>query len=134
MKKIPVVLMIVLLFLVLLSSCTQKVLEDKGKITITIDATSVDKGFILTDYTVSLNEYDTVFDVTFSACKDNNILMSSRGVSAARYVEGIADLYEFDYGPTSGWVFYVNEESASKSSGVYELKEGDVVRWEYVTE
>ena len=134
MKKIIAVVMIIVLSLTILTSCTQKDQEELGQVTVTIDASSVDKGFILTDYAVSLNESDTVFDATFNACKDNNILMSSRGLSAARYVEGIADLYEFDYGPMSGWVFYVNDDSASKSSGVYELNEGDKIRWEYVTE
>lgn len=107
---------------------------ESGYAYITIDASSAEKGVILSDYAVSLDEGSTVFDITFKACKDNNILMSSRGIGAARYVEGIASLYEFDYGPASGWIFYVNGDSSSKSSGVYEIKQGDIITWEYVIE
>ena len=129
------IFIVILIMVLLFAGCVNTPKQEKsGYVTVTIDASSVDKGIILSDYSVSINEATNVFDATFIACRENEILMSSRGLSGTRYIEGIADLYEFDYGPASGWVFYVNEISSTKSSGVYELNEGDEIRWEYVIE
>lgn len=129
------ILIVILILVFLFTGCANTSKQEKsGYVTVTIDASSVDEGILLSDYSVSISEATNAFDATFIACRENEILMSSRGLSGTRYIEGIADLYEFDYGPASGWVFYVNEISSTKSSGVYELNEGDEIRWEYIIE
>ena len=45
------------------------------------------------------------------------------------YIEGIHNIYEFDCGELSGWMYKVNEEFPSYSSGQYLLADGDVVEW-----
>ncbi|OQB51299.1 MAG: hypothetical protein BWX97_02307 [Firmicutes bacterium ADurb.Bin146] len=134
MKRTVIFIILICLMLAFIPGCVKNSDTQEGYAYVTIDASYADKGIILSEYAVKLEKGSKVFDITFTACKDNELLISSRGIGAARYVEGIADLYEFDYGPASGWVFYVNSESASKSSGVYEVKEGDIIKWEYVIE
>lgn len=134
-KRIIYKILIMCIVSLLMTGCVKdNTGAEEGYAYITIDASSAGKGVVLSDYEVNFTEGSTVFDITFTACKDNGILMSSIGIGAGRYVEGIADLYEFDFGPASGWVFYVNGDSSSKSSGVYEIKQGDVIKWEYVIE
>lgn len=134
MKRIIFIITLVCTMLFSITGCVKNTSSHGAYVYVTIDASFIEKGVLLSEYEVSLEEGTTVFDITFAACKDNGILLSSRGTGAIRYVEGIADLYEFDHGPASGWVFYVNDESASKSSGVYEVQEGDEIRWEYIIE
>lgn len=40
-------------------------------------------------------------------------------------------LGEFDYSNQSGWLYLVNNESPSVGASDYELKDGDVVRWQF---
>ncbi|HNZ40831.1 MAG TPA: DUF4430 domain-containing protein [Clostridia bacterium] len=134
MKRAVYIIFLLCLIFVLITGCTKDTDVSEGYVYVTIDATKADKGIILSEYAVSLKEGTTVFDITFAACKDNGILMSSRGTVVTRYIEGIADLYEFDLGPASGWVYYVNDISATIGCGLYEIKEGDKIRWEYIIE
>ena len=47
------------------------------------------------------------------------------------YVSGIGNLYEFDFGGLSGWVYSVNGRMPSVSCGEYVLSDGDKIEWMY---
>ncbi len=47
------------------------------------------------------------------------------------YVEGIHNLYEFDTGELSGWMYNVNGWYPNYGASRYQLKDGDVVNWRY---
>ena len=47
------------------------------------------------------------------------------------YIEGIAYLYEFDYGDLSGWIYHINGAVPSVGCGKYILSDGDRVEWLY---
>ena len=47
------------------------------------------------------------------------------------YVSGLGYLYEFDLGPLSGWMFFVNGRTSSVGASDYTLQEGDTVEWRY---
>lgn len=86
---------------------------------------------ILGSTQVEFKEGDTVLSALLKATKENKIQMEYRGKGNSAYIEGIDNLYEFDKGPTSGWMYSVNGEFPSKSAGSYELKSGDIIRWRY---
>ena len=46
-------------------------------------------------------------------------------------IEGIANLYEFDCGELSGWMYKVNDWFPNYGCSRYELKDGDKVEWVY---
>ena len=46
-------------------------------------------------------------------------------------MEGIANLYEFDVGSFSGWMYKVNGWFPNYGCSRYQLKAGDVICWEY---
>ncbi len=133
-KILYIPLILLLIFILLLSACSKEKGEEKGYVTLSIDASSVERGYFLEKTKVELFGNETVFDVLFKTCKEMKIPLFSSGVSSARYIQGISDVYEFDHGPASGWVFYVNGESSTKSSGIYELEEGDDILWVYIIE
>lgn len=54
--------------------------------------------------------------------------------SNAGYVSGIGNIYEFDFGDLSGWMFKVNGEFSSVGAIEYILQEGDYVEWLYTTD
>ena len=60
--------------------------------------------------------------------------LAASGVSytGGSYISGIGGLFEKDYGPQSGWKYYVNGSEPGKSCNKYILQNGDHVQWSYV--
>jgi hypothetical protein len=46
-------------------------------------------------------------------------------------VEGIDNLFEFDHGAKSGWLYRVNGSMYSQSAGSFTVKPDDVIEWLY---
>ena len=89
-------------------------------------------GCILPVTTVEIEDGQTVFDVLAYVCSKYKIHMSYRGGTASGcYVEGINNLYEFDGGRWSGWMYCVNKWYPNYGCGVYYVKAGDVIEWNY---
>ena len=91
-------------------------------------------GVILAETTLPIADGDTVYTVLTDAVRANGIHMESSGANRLMYVHGIGNIYEFDFGDLSGWVYLVNGESASVGCDQYELQPGDRVEWRYTLE
>ena len=90
-------------------------------------------GVILPSTNVPFSEGESVFDVLQRVCRDNKIHMESvwTPMYNSAYVEGIHNLYEFDVGSLSGWMYSVNSWFPNYGCSRYQLKDGDVVEWRY---
>ncbi len=90
-------------------------------------------GTILKTTTVTFYEGESVYDVLQRVCKDNGIHMEASWtpVYNSAYIEGIHNLYEFDCGNLSGWMYRVNGWYPNYGSSRYQLAQGDVVEWRY---
>ena len=91
-----------------------------------------DEGAVLAETEIIFNEGRTVLDILKKATRDAGIHMEYTGAGGAAYVKGIANLYEFDQGPESGWVYTVNGETRGESAGAFKPGRGDVVVWQYI--
>lgn len=87
-------------------------------------------GFIYKTAQIGFKEGDTVFDVLEKTLVLNNIHYEYNKTSNV-YIEGINNIYEFDCGELSGWMYKVNGEFPNKACDTYKLKDGDVVEWVY---
>ena len=74
-----------------------------------------------------------MFDVLKRVCRDNKLHMefSNTPVYHSAYIEGIGNLYEFDCGDGSGWMYSVNGQFPNYGCSQYSLNEGDTVAWVY---
>lgn len=90
-------------------------------------------GVILGTTTVTFTEGETVFDVLKRVCNQNGIQLeySYTPMYESYYVEGINNLYEFDCGNESGWMYKVNGWFPNYGCSEYELSEDDVIVWCY---
>lgn len=88
-------------------------------------------GIILGETSCEIENGDTVYDILAEITAKNKIHLETSGTDDSVYVEGINNIYEFDYGDLSGWMYYVNGEAASVSCGEYVLSDGDTVQWVY---
>jgi hypothetical protein len=76
-------------------------------------------------------EGDTVFDLLQRGTRQQGIHMefTRTPIYNSTYIEGIHNLYEFDAGELSGWMYRVNGVFPNRGASAYVLKAGDVVEW-----
>ena len=90
-------------------------------------------GWILYPSEAEFTPGETAFEVLKRVCKDTGIQISSRytPMYGSYYVEGINQLYEFDCGQNSGWMYRVNGWYPNYGCSSYELSDGDNIEWKY---
>ena len=90
-------------------------------------------GVILKKTKVTFYKGESVYDVLQRLCKEKGIHMESSWtpIYNSAYIEGIHNLYEFDCGHLSGWMYRVNGWYPNYGCSRYQLKDGDVVEWRY---
>ena len=144
------ILCVLALCLALLGACgAQKSAAATGSCTVSIScATILDNtdqlkaakadyvptdGVILPETELSFTEGETAFDLLQRVCRDNGIAMESSWspLYKSAYIEGIGNLYEFDCGELSGWMYSVNGAFPNYGCSKYLLQDGDVICWVY---
>lgn len=147
---IAIAIMLLSCIAMLFAACADEEKTIIGKVEISIVCTTVfdnlDKlenkktlefipsnGIIQEVVEVELLSGDTVLDVLLKLTSTGEIRpdVSMPNGKTKAYVKGINQLYEKDCGALSGWQYYVNGVSASKSCGAYKLASGDKIVWAY---
>ena len=90
-------------------------------------------GVIFAEKAVTFYEGESVFNLLIREMKKNKIHMEFENtpIYNSAYIEGIANLYEFDCGELSGWMYKVNGWFPNYGCSRYQLKNGDKVEWVY---
>ncbi len=90
-------------------------------------------GMILASQEVVFYEGESVYDVLQRVCQENGIQIEASWtpIYNSAYVEGIHNLYEFDCGSGSGWMYRVDGWYPNYGCSRYQLKAGEVVEWRY---
>ena len=90
-------------------------------------------GVIFAEKTITFYEGESVFNLLVREMKRNKIHMEFENtpIYNSAYIEGIANLYEFDCGELSGWMYKVNGWFPNYGCSRYQLKAGDKVEWVY---
>ena len=90
-------------------------------------------GVILAPTKVTFYEGESVFDVLQRVCKEKGIHMESSWtpIYNSAYIEGIHNLYEFDCGELSGWMYRVDGWYPNYGCSRYQLADGEIVEWRY---
>lgn len=91
------------------------------------------EGGIIFSSEVGFNEGDTAFDILQRVCRENKIRLevSYSPAFSSYYVEGISDLYEFDLGADSGWLYRINGKIQNYGCSSYKAADGDVIEFIY---
>lgn len=88
-------------------------------------------GIILDSYLVEYEDGDTVFSVLTKAVREKSIHMEYSGTKKSPYIEGISNIYEFDCGSLSGWMYRINGWFPTFGLGQYKIKRGDQIELIY---
>lgn len=147
MKKL---LLLMLAMVMLLSGCGMKKEAAAGGLTCTLSISCAnlvdsdvlaeakrplvpDSGWLLEPVECSFEEGESVFDVFNRVVRENKIHMEFVETPAYNsvYIEGIGNLYEFDGGPQSGWMYCVNDVHPGLGCSAYTLADGDAILFQY---
>jgi hypothetical protein len=90
-------------------------------------------GSIYYNASATFTEGETVYDVLSRELRNSGIQMDStyNSVYGSAYIKGINNLYEFDCGQLSGWMYAVNGWYPNYGCSSYKLNNGDRVAWNY---
>lgn len=90
-------------------------------------------GLIYAQREISFYEGESVFDILQRETKNNRIHMEYSFFPGfnSNYIEGINNLYEFDCGKNSGWMYCVNGWYPNYGCSRYAVQDGDVIEWNY---
>ena len=138
-----------LIFVLALSGCGKESGGEQAVCTISIDSSAIlanmdqlkesktefvpEDGWVLKPVEITFTTGDTVFDILKKVCQEQGIQLSSRYTPLYKsyYVEGINQLYEFDCGKNSGWMYSVNDKFSNKGCSEYKPEAGDQICWIY---
>lgn len=116
-----------------LSISCSTILDNKGELTAGKEAVVPSDGVIYRKRKVTFYDGESVFDVLRRETKNNRIHMEysfTPGMNS-NYIEGISNLYEFDCGKNSGWMYSVNGWYPNYGASRYAVQQGDVIEWNY---
>lgn len=90
-------------------------------------------GIVFGEKEVKFYKDDSAYDVLERELKSAKVAIEGTrtpGLGSV-YIEGIGNLYEFDCGETSGWMYSVNGEFQSVSSSEYKVQDNDKIEFRY---
>ena len=92
-----------------------------------------ENGILLETVELEFNSGESVFDVFRKVLREEKIHFEYVDASAydSVYIEGIGNIYEFDCGPQSGWMYSVNGVHPGLGCSSYTLADGDVIVFHY---
>lgn len=103
--------------------------EPKKEVTFSIKGTVANSSaYFISPQKVAVKDGQSVMDILSDYCRTNGIQVGIRG---GTYVAGINNLYEFDKGAESGWLYRVNGAFPSYGAAEYSLQVGDTIEWMY---
>ena len=90
-------------------------------------------GILLETVEIEFAGGESVFDVFRKVLREEKIHFEYVDATAydSVYIEGIGNLYEYDCGPQSGWMYSVNGVYPGLGCSAYTLADGDVIVFNY---
>lgn len=116
------------------SSSNKKPTPQPKKDTVTISIVISSSEVPLGATSVEIEEGDKVLDPFVKISKARGIQYSVRGGGSSAYIEGIANVYEFDRGQGSGWMYRINGVFPDRGVGAVPVQNGDRIEFLYTTD
>ena len=109
----------------------KKVLANMDKLKAGHESYVPSDGMILNNYSVTLENGCTAYDILKKACDDNGVKINMSNGVYSTYIVGFNNIDEKDCGSGSGWLYFINGSSPSKSCAKYLVKNGDSIVFSY---
>lgn len=80
---------------------------------------------------ITLPKDATPLDALNALAKNEGAKVSMSNGSSS-YVQGVGEIFEKEYGKSTGWAYTVNGESIRKAASEYKLADEDEVIWKFI--
>ncbi len=92
-----------------------------------------ENGIFVNEEKVELKDGESVFDILYRILRKNKVQFDyvDSAINDSVYIKGIGNLYEFDCGGNSGWLYRVNGEKPSYGASKYIVHSGDKIEFYY---
>ena len=126
---------------------TSSTIPETFSVNLTIDASQVNKyawgfedyvinsvpkgGYFAHNLQMTVHKGDTIMAATKKFLNQNGYSYEITGFSSREYLAGIAEIYEFDGGPGSGWIIELNGRHLNTGANTIALQPGDNIYWYY---
>lgn len=92
-----------------------------------------ENGIIFSRENISFSDGESVFDILVRELKAKSIHFEyvKNSMYNSVYIEGIGNIYEFDAGDLSGWLYKVNGEKPTCGCSQYIVQDGDRIEFIY---
>jgi len=104
------------------------------KDTVTVSIVISSSEVPLSATSVEINDGEKVLDAFYRITDAKGIQRSVRGGGSGAYIEGIANVYEFDRGQGSGWMYRINGVFPDRGVGAVPIQNGDRIEFLYTTD
>lgn len=117
----------------MLSISCKTILNNMGKLDSDKKCEVPSDGIIYSTKRVVFYKGESVFDVLKRETAKSGIQLDFQNtpIYNSEYIKGIHNLYEFDCGNLSGWMYKVNGWFPNYGCSRYAVKSGDNIEWEY---
>lgn len=111
------------------------ILDNKDKLKKSLEKYVPDDAVIFSK-TVGFDSGESVYDILRRICDENSIQMEASYTPAfsSYYIEGINNIYEFDCGQGSGWMYSVNGVFPNYGCSSYKPANNDKIAFRYTCE
>lgn len=89
------------------------------------------EGVFISGYETMLEENSTCYTALLQVCDELGLHIEHTGIPGTEYIKGLGNLYEFDLGGESGWLYSVNGEKPAVGANGVKLESEDDLRWFY---
>ena len=103
--------------------------EEKKTVTLSIKISSSEVPLGATQ--VTMNDGETVLDALNRITKEKGIHRDVTGGGSSAYVKGLANVYEFDRGQGSGWMYRITGVFPDRGVGAVKIQPGDNIEFLY---
>ncbi len=109
------------------------ILENLDKLKKGKESVLPSNGVIYPEQSMIFTQGESVFDVLYRALRTSGIHFEFQQTPMydSVYIEGIGNLYEFDCGDYSGWLYQVNGEIPNHGCSQHQVKDGDSIVFYY---
>ncbi len=92
-----------------------------------------ENGILFSSASAGFDKGESVYDILRRICTENDIQLEASYTPAlgSSYIEGINNLYEFDCGSSSGWLYTVNGVQPDTGCSSFKPKDGDKIEFIY---
>ncbi|OON97388.1 MAG: hypothetical protein ATN36_03635 [Epulopiscium sp. Nele67-Bin005] len=105
--------------------------ESTGTITLSIEKRTIGKGDTLSISDLEFTIGQTAWDIIYQEATKHNLDMTYTDIYGGIYIQSINGDGEFDYGPQSGWLYYINNDMPMVALDEYTLANNDTLRLIY---